>query len=259
MKDYKTQIFNDLVNLGVSSGDSMLVHSSLNSIDKFENRAQILIETFLQALGHSGTLLMPTLSYENVTNEHPVFDLKQTPSCVGGLTEYFRKLPNTQRSIHPTHSVCASGKNVEFFLNEHYLDNTPCGPKSPFRKLKEINGKILFLGCGLRPNTFMHAIEELSQPEYLFGDKLEYSIIVNDGTTYKKEYTTHNFKGFEQRYDRILDVLDMEDFSSGKILEADAYLIKTAPLWEKVNKKLTENPLYFVDKIKINDSATDLK
>lgn len=248
MHDNKTRICDHLTDLGVLEGDSLLVHSSLNSIGRFQDRAAILVEAFLQVLGPSGTLLMPALSYENVTTKLPVFDQRQTPSCVGGLTEFFRKMLGVQRSIHPTHSVCSAGKNTKLLLDRHRLDQTPCGPNSPFKKLQEVNGKILFLGCGVPPNTSMHAIEELTPPEYLFGNRVEYSISINNGDTYRKHYTTHHFENVEQRYDRVLDVLERGDYSRGKILEADAYLLYTAPLWEKVNQKLAENPLYFVDK-----------
>ncbi len=249
MTDYKTSIVKSLVKLGVSEGDSLLVHASLNSVGHFENRAQILIDTFIQVLGPSGTLLMPALSYENVTSEFPIFDVLQTPSCVGALTEYFRNRPGTSRSIHPTHSVCATGKRATFFLKDHHLDHTPCGPSSPFRKLMENEGKILFLGCGLKPNTSMHGIEELSEPEYLLGEKLNYSIITEDDESYQKEYITHNFKGYEQRYDRVLNILDEDDYSTGHVLDAEVWLLKTRPLWDKAHKKLLEEPLYFVDKM----------
>ena len=32
------------------------------------------------------------------------------------------------------------------------MDQTPCGPNSPFRLVNEMGGHILFLGCGLNPN-----------------------------------------------------------------------------------------------------------
>ena len=38
------------------------------------------------------------------------------------------------------------------------------------------------LGCGLAPNTSMHAIEELVAPPYLFGEPLVYTMVLEDGT-----------------------------------------------------------------------------
>ncbi|MDZ4184357.1 MAG: AAC(3) family N-acetyltransferase [Desulfuromonadales bacterium] len=64
---------------------------------------------------------------------------------------------------------CCRGRRLHEMLDDHGLDGTPCGPHSPFRKLAETNGKIILLGCGLRPNTTMHALEEIADPPYLFG------------------------------------------------------------------------------------------
>jgi len=252
MTKYKNKLYHDLKELGVKEGDVLMVHSSLRSVGSFINKPQIIVEVLKKVLGPSGTLLMPALTYENVGPSQPVFDEKQTPSCVGALTEYFRELPDTLRSIHPTHSVCAVGENSRALLDKHYLDNTPCGPNSPFTKLKENNGKILFMGCGLQPNTLMHGIEELIQPEYLFDNTTEYTIITNSKSIYKKKYINHGFKGFKQRYDRILDVLEKEDYSSGKILQANSYLIPSEIIWEKVYKKLRMDSLYFIDRNSTN-------
>ena len=54
-------------------------------------------------------------------------------------------------------------------LCDHVQDNTPCGQNSPFNRLIENAGKILMIGCGLTPNTTMHAVEEYVRPPYLFG------------------------------------------------------------------------------------------
>ena len=248
MNKYGQLIRNDLARLGVSSGDSVLVHVSLNSLGKFENRAQILIDALLDVLGPEGNLLMPALSYESVTASHPDFDIHQTPSCVGGLTEYFRHRPDVYRSLHPTHSVCAAGKSARDYIRNHHLDHTPCGENSPFRLLKEADGYLLFLGCGLKPNTSIHGVEELVEPVYLFGETLEYTLKTEDGKTIKEQYRTHSFCGYTQRYDRLEKLLNSSDYMQGKILEADTYLIKCRPMWEKAFEKLVQDPLFFVDK-----------
>ena len=238
--------------LGIHEGDTILVHSSLGSLGKYENKAGIVVGVLLELLGENGTLLMPTLSYETVTEENPVFNLEETPSCVGGLTEYFRSLSNVKRSLHPTHSVCCMGKNTDYYIEGHCNDNTPCGENSPFRKLKDQRGKILFLGCSLNANTSMHGVEELSKPKYLFGKELEYTLKSINGETIKKKYITHNFKGFKQRYDRVLNILSEEDCTYGKILTADCYLINASPLWKKAHKQLCKDPMYFVEKTNID-------
>ena len=244
------KIQNGLQKLGINNGDALVVHSSLGALGKFPDKAQVVTEALLKTVGNEGTLLMPALSYETVTRENPFFSSRNTPSCVGWLTEYFRNQPGVKRSLHPTHSVCAIGNKTDYFIDDHSLDNTPCGSNSPFRKLKETGGKILFLGCGLHANTSMHGVEELSVPEYLFDEEIEYSLENENGEVFQKKYIPHNFKGFQQRYERVVNLLSNEDYTFGKVLNGDAYVIEAIPLWGKAHKKLKDDSLYFVDKIK---------
>ena len=242
------QISTDLLKLGVSQGDILLVHSSLKSLGQPVIAPEIVINGLLRTLGENGTLLMPALSYEFVTKEKAFFNLNDTPANIGALPEYFREREGTFRSVHPTHSVCGTGKYAEEILKNHSKDTTPCGPNSPFRRLKEKGGKILMLGCGLRPNTSMHAIEELVEPEYLFDKQGVDYHISQSGKTYKKHYTTHDFRGWIQRYDRLLQVMDNSGLQKGRILKAESYLMNTKVMWELVLDKLKASPLFFVDR-----------
>ena len=211
MSDYQKQLIRDFSALGIAAGDVLLVHSSLNAVGHFPDRAHLVVEALRAVLGPAGTLLMPALSYAGVTRETPFFSLGRTPSCVGGLPEYFRQRADTRRSVHPTHPVCAVRPETE-----------------------------------RRVNTSMHAVEELSPPPYLFGPPLEYLLKVDD-QTYRKTYIPHDFEGVEQRYERALALLDAADYSFGKVLLADSYLLRTEPLWEKAHAKLLEDPFFFVD------------
>jgi len=237
----------DLLNLGLRSGGVLMVHASLRALGQVPGGAESVIQGLLAALGADGTLLMPALSYERVTRENPVLDVKNTPSNVGVIPEIFRKRAGTKRSIHPTHSVCAVGPLAEPLLAPHIEDTTPCGPNSPFHRLPHYNGQILMLGCGLEPNTSMHAIEELVAPPYLYGPPIEYTLVREDGTDLVKTYTPHSFEGWEQRYDRVQDVLPAFALKRGPVLEAEAWLIESAALWEHALPALRKAPLYFVD------------
>ena len=175
MTDISKRIASDAQKLGINKGDTLLIHSSLHSLGGVT--AQEVIDGLMLAVGDEGTLVFPSLSYMHSNPNNPKFDYYQTPSNVGALPEYFRtSVKGVLRSINPTHSCCAWGKNAEYVTSGHILDNTPCGENSPFRRVMELNGKILFMGCGMVPNTSMHAVEELSNPDYLFGSEYEYDI-----------------------------------------------------------------------------------
>jgi aminoglycoside 3-N-acetyltransferase len=233
----------DLHAIGLRRGDSVLVHSSYRSLGV--DHPETLVQALTHAIGDTGTLLLPALSY--CQTPPTVHSMLATPSCVGFLSEYFRTRPGTQRSLHPTHSVCAIGARVGELLGDHSQDTTPCGPHSPFHKLLHSSGKILMLGCGLRPNTTMHAIEEYAQPPYLFGEPLIYTITAANGITFEKAYTPHNFAGFVQRYERIAGLLNDRQLVPGHVGRAAAYLIDAYALYQQALAQLNRNPFFFVD------------
>ena len=163
--------------LGVRAGDCLLVHSSLSSFGYVEGAADGVIDGLLEALGPEGTLVLPTLTWNLVHCDNPVFDPRSTPSVVGLITEVFRKRPGVLRSLHPTHSCAATGPGAARLLQDHEKDVTPCGRRSPYARLIAAGGKILFLGVDLACNTTFHALEEMAVVPYLF-DRCEdlYSI-----------------------------------------------------------------------------------
>jgi aminoglycoside 3-N-acetyltransferase len=238
---------NDLLALGVHPGGVLLVHSSMKSMGRVEGGAETVICGLLEALGPEGTLLMPALSYERVTPDAPLFDLLNTPSNVGLVPEVFRQRAGTLRSLHPTHSICAVGMMAQELVAEHAKDSTPCGEHSPLHLLPGKNGQILMLGCGLEPNTSMHAVEELVDPLYLYDPPMDYRLILPDGRKSIRRYRPHNFRGWMQRYERLEDLMD-GGLVRGRVLKAGCHLLEARLMWETALGKLREDPLYFVDK-----------
>jgi len=238
-----SRLVSQLHDLGVEAGDQLMVHSSFRSL-KVDD-PEIVVLSLLEALGPEGTLLMPALSYMQQPDH--IHDARKTPSCVGHLSEYFRVRQGTLRSIHPTHSVCAVGPGAVELLDYHILDKTPCGLNSPFNLLLHRKGKILMLGCGLVPNTSMHAIEEYVRPPYLFGSQPKvYTITDSSGDTFRKAYIPHSFRDTSQRYDRVSEILETPALRVGKVGAATCHLIKAEALFQAVLEKLNQDPFYFV-------------
>jgi len=241
------KLVNHLQEIGVKRGDVILVHSSFKSLG-IKDPEQIIL-ALIEAIGVSGTLLMPALSYLQKPSE--VHDTNRTPTCIGYLSEYFRCRTGTQRSIHPTHSVCGVGRQAHEWLDDHIQDHTPCGPHSPFNKLLHQHGKILMVGCGLQPNTSMHAIEEYIQPPYLYNPPIIYTITDSQGKTYNKEYIPHSFMGGRavQRYDRVEGILDEGALTVGQVGMAKTYVIQAERLFQEALNRMRSDPYYFVELI----------
>ncbi len=236
----------DFIDLGIRDDDTILMHSSLSSLGFVDGGAETVIDTLLSVL-KNGTLLVPCLSYMTVNRDNPVFDVKNTPSCIGAISEYFRKCEGVIRSLHPTHSVCGIGKNAKEILGHHLDTDTPVGANSPFSLLRKYNGKVLMLGCTLRPNTSMHGVEETAEPWYvLTKDKTEFTLIDENGKEYRQSYRCHNFgeTRMAQRYERLANIMDIPH---GKVLEAECWLIPANEMWEKGREKLLSEEEYFVE------------
>lgn len=247
-----SRIAEDLAALGVRKGDVLLVHSSLKSLGVRECTPAVVIEGLLRALGEDGTLLMPALSYATVgpgPAQTTTFDVLLTPSCVGTIPEAFRLAPGVLRSVHPTHSACALGRRAEELTADHHLDTTPCGEHSPFARLPRVGGKVLMLGCGLSPNTSMHAVEEAVRPPYLFGEPATYRIILADRREIAMTVLRHNFAGCRQRYDRVGPLLAPEANRTGKVLAADCHLLDARALWSAGVEAMRKNPAFFVEPV----------
>jgi len=243
----KQRLIEQLHQLGVTMGDTLMVHSSLKALGDPTISPTDVIESLISTVGPAGTLLMPALSYRQTPEL--VHNTLLTPTNVGIIPESFRKMTGVVRSIHPTHSVCGIGKAADFYLSQHHLDNSPCGENSPFRKILFNPTKILMLGCGLRPNTAMHAIEEILAPPYLFGDMKTYQTTPVGGASYFKEYKTHGFNahGWLQRYDRITDLNVAGMVTVGQTLKATSYLIDSQMLRINAVNAIKANPFYFVE------------
>ncbi len=168
----RQDIAEGLAALGVRAGDALLVHSSLSRFGHVEGGADAVVDALLDAVGPEGTVAVPTHTWGTVDAEQPVFDVRSTPSMVGRITEVFRIRAEARRSLHPTHSCAAIGRRRDELLSDHETQVTPCGGKSPYQRLMDCGGKVVFLGIGLRSNTSFHALEELACVPWLF-DRLQ--------------------------------------------------------------------------------------
>lgn len=171
------EIQNILKQNGVKKGDTVCVFSDITSfgipdVVKEEVKKSGInflldsyIETFKAAVGEDGLLLMPTFTYSACNNE--VYDVKNTKSTVGVLTEYFRQQPGVKRSLHPIFSFAAWGKNADSFLKIEDYDSF--GPKSVLGKLDDMNAVYVLFGVDMPSSaTFVLYSEQKHKVHYRY-------------------------------------------------------------------------------------------
>lgn len=174
-------ICQELIQLGIRHGDTVLVHSSLSAIGWVCGGAQAVVMALREATGKDGTLVMPAHSgdwsdpaqWENppvpanwvqtIYDTMPAYDPAVTPTRgMGTIAELFRTYPGTLRSGHPQVSFCANGLNAHKIIETHPL--TPqFGMDSPLGKMVALNAKVLLLGVGYESCTSFHMAEALME------------------------------------------------------------------------------------------------
>jgi aminoglycoside N3'-acetyltransferase len=145
----------------ISRGDDVLVHSSLKSLGSILGGADAVLDLLLELVGDSGTLIMMTATTSFASTHR--FDLLNTPSETGTLTEIMRRRNPSNRSFVPMTSFVAAGARKSEYLEvfDSYLDGT-----SPFSKLLKFSGKVLLLGVDFDRCTLYHLAEERAKAPY---------------------------------------------------------------------------------------------
>jgi len=169
----RQEIARDLKKMGIVEGDAVFLHSSMKSLGYVEGGPKAVIGALLDAIGPNGTLLLPTYYLPGGTilatcqMTDYVFDPRIHGTNMGALPTAFLKEPNVYRSVHPTHSVSALGKDAAYFTEKHHLAPSVFGLGSPWERFHLRNGKVLGLGISMGPVTFYHLLEDMMGDAFL--------------------------------------------------------------------------------------------
>ena len=167
--------------LDVKSTDKMIVHSAFGSLGGVQGGPKTVVQTLIDHCGKKGVLMMPSFDFPYYLgrNDDTYFDLQNTPSSVGVVTDEFRKHPEVTRSLNPSHSIAVYGKKNFHWVTDHHL-HLCMGQKSPLGKLEEAGGYALMIGCPASV-TFMHVVEMTNNAHCLGKRTEEFNTKLPDG------------------------------------------------------------------------------
>jgi len=243
----RTEIVNGLRNMGIAAGDCILVHTSLRSFGHVEGGADAVIDALLEAVGPKGTVAVPTLTgrREDSAEHPPIFDVRNTPCWTGLIPETFRQRLEAVRSLHPTHSVAAIGPQAGFLTKDHLKSPTPCGRDSPYMRLAELDGKVVFLGVTLYCCTLLHTVEESAEsPYHMMPDPAPARIRDYDGRTFTIRIALHDW-GTERQFEAIEPVwLAKCAMTKGRIGPVDVRIVRAKPALQIALETLKRQPLF---------------
>lgn len=243
-KIYHSHFVKALRDAGINKGDSVFVHSRVSAFGKlltFDKNflMQSLIDSVKDAVGSDGTIIMPTFSYSFDRNE--AFDVDNTQSTVGALTEFFRKQDDVVRTSHPNHSVAIWGSNKYDLSN---IGKGTFDENSIFGKLHKLDGKIVFFGAPFQSCTFIHYIEQMHKVPYRHMKKFRGKVIIN-GNEHDEEisfYTKYSvfFSSFSRLEKHLLEkgIIKNAQVGAGNIIA-----VECKDLFDE-GYKLLDNDIY---------------
>lgn len=245
----------ELSALGLRPGDVVCVHAAMSRLGWVCGGAQAVIEALCDAVGPSGTIMMPTFSgdlsdpeewghppaapesIETILREMPPYDPDRTPTkSMGTIPELFRTWPGARRSPHPQSSFAAMGPQALALVNEHPLDNR-FGPNSPLETLVNLDGKVLLLAAMPDTLSLFHLTQHMVSGSVPMSKKAP--MLVNGSKEWVPyediEYPVHWFER------GVAHLVDIGIAVTGVIGEGSALLlparptIKTIVPWRKEN------------------------
>lgn len=184
----ETAIARDLRTLGLRAGDTVLVHSAMSRIGNVQGAAGAVVDAFREVLGPQGTLAVPTFPFTGSMLAHvrsdPDYDVDETPSKMGAVSEWVRTRPGALRSLEPTHPVSALGPGARFVVEDHVNAEGPCDVHSPLYRLTVVEAPgspgtsdsrfpggaqafVLLLGVDFRNCTLLHTAEEVARVSFI--------------------------------------------------------------------------------------------
>jgi len=147
MKISQNKLVEDLKGIGVCSGDTLLVKFDVFQILLNNILAkEFILDAFLEAVGPNGTIASAAytklLPLDELTEDEPYSP--ESATNLGFMVTRMLTHPDSVRSMHPSTSVVAIGKNAEYLCGGH---DATAPQFLPIKKLAELNGKLMSLGC----------------------------------------------------------------------------------------------------------------
>lgn len=186
----KEQLKLQMAELGLLPSDTVVIHTSLRAVGPVDGGADSLIEAFCEYL-HEGLFLVPTHTWASVSVEQPVYDAAHSVPCIGAVPRAAAARQDGIRSLHPTHSMWAFGRNAAAYVQGEELAKTPAPPDGCWGRLADIGAKILLIGVNNSKNTFIHSLDELAALPDRRGPSYATTMRAADGQEFHGQMSPH--------------------------------------------------------------------
>jgi aminoglycoside 3-N-acetyltransferase len=177
-----------------------------------------------------------------------VYDVRNTTSQMGHLSEFARENKAKWQDEIPMHGTCGTGAKPT--TNRHSLID-PWGKDSVFHQLIQQNGYLLFYGAGLEAISIIHFIEKQCGVPYRYEKLFEGTRILGSGLT-ENVTVSHMVRplNYEIEYDwnkLSADLLSANLLSYFSDKRSKIFFIHAGKLLEFWTMKIKEDPFYLLD------------
>lgn len=244
----KLSLMKQLEDAGIRRQGTLLMHSSMKKIGEVDGGADTVLDA-LSGYMKDGLLVLPTHTWSTINADNPKFYVETSEVCVGILPELFRKRPGVIRSLHPTHSVAALGKDAAEFTTGDERWDTPCHRQSAWGKLLDRQATIILVGVDLRRNTFIHGIEEwVDIPGRMTDEHEQLCTVLGDGTEISVPSRRHSGLPWSEHFWKVESVLEEQGaLSRARLGDAEVLVCDTVKTTEILSDMLRANPDLFSD------------
>jgi len=201
----------------VKRGDTVYLVSDITKLglESHKNGERLdmnkIIDALKEMVGEEGNLLFPTFSWDFCKGKG--FDINNTRSTCGSLTEAARRRSEFKRTKHPMYSFVVWGKDKDFLCN---LDNKDCwGEDTIFEWFDTVNAKCLSLGVHtLYGFTGSHHMEQKIGVSYRYNKEFTGIYIDENGSSEIRTYSMYV-------RDMGINALEIDEKPLGQIMEKE--------------------------------------
>lgn len=232
----------------LTEGDNVWISSELIKLvlilqDKnitFEGNE--LINAFQKKIGVTGTILIPTFSFE--FSNKGFYDIKKTIGVTGALGNIALKRDDFNRTNHPMHSFAVWGNDQKILTS--MMNKNSFGFDSPFGYCIKKKVKQIIIGADYnRAFTFIHYAEVSCNVPYRYQKSFTGEYVNKNGSTELRtyDYMVRNLDiSPTEQFNRIGKVLEKECISKKiNVLGIDCYLLDLAKSFPIICKDIIEN------------------
>jgi len=240
-----------LAELGIRSGQAVVVHAALSSFGSLEGGADTVIRALKELITEEGLILMPAFTYETSYGSikpdrirksksfHPGFPVSKP---IGTVAETFRKSEGVCRNFHPQLSFCFWGREAASLSQKYYMSDS-LSENSPLGEILSRDGYVLLLGTEFETISILHTAEYIADVPY--NDYKAFYGYRQDSQHIVAELRTTGHSGEFRKIAGLL-LLGKVAFTSIRIESAMCHLIKARDLVHWAVELLKKDPDFFL-------------